>query len=315
MRAATVVNGTLTVVEHPDPEPGTGEVQVRIRAAGVNNADLMQVKGLYPAPPGSPPDIPGLEVAGEVVATGLGATRFEIGDRVMAVVGGGGQAELLAIHERLLVPVPDEIDWLQAGGIPEAFTTAHDALFSQCGLALGEAVLISGAAGGVGSAAVQLAAQAGARVTATVRNEQRRADVSGLGAVAIDPADALAHGPYDVVLELIGAPNMAMNLQALSTGGRIAVIGVGGGAKAEIDLLAIMGKRARIHGSTLRARPLEGKAAAARAMEQHVVPLFQTGRLRVPIAASFPLERVAEAYEQFAAGGKFGKIVIEIGDA
>jgi len=313
VRAATIVNGALTVGDHADPQPGAGEVLVRIQAAGLNNADLMQVKGLYPAPPGSPHDIPGLELAGEIVAAGPGATRFEIGDRVMAVVGGGAQAELLPVHERLLLPLPVEVDWLQAGGIPEAFTTAHDALFTQCGLAMGEAVLISGAAGGVGSAGVQLAVQAGARVTATVRNEQRRADVSALGAVAIDPADVHAHGPYDVVLELIGAPNMATNLQALTTGGRIAVIGVGGGARAEIDLLAIMGKRARIHGSTLRARPLEGKAAAARAMEQHVVPLFQTGRLRVPIAGSFPLEQVTDAYEQFAAGGKFGKIVLEMG--
>src|SRR5687767_14393388 len=170
MRAATVVDGTVRVAEHPDPEPGAGEVLVRVRAAGVNNADLLQAKGFYPAPPGSPPDIPGLELAGEVVAVGTDATRFAVGDRLMAVVGGGGQAELAVVHERAAMRVPDGVDWAQAGAIPEAYTTAHDALFTQCGLSMGERVCIHGAAGGVGTAAVHLAVSTGARVVATVRN-------------------------------------------------------------------------------------------------------------------------------------------------
>jgi len=208
------------------------------------------------------------------------------------------------------MPVPRKLDWAAAGALPEVFTTAHDALFSQAGLGMGERVCVHGAAGGVGCAAVQLAAATGASVVATVRNPQLRDAVAALGAEAVDPADFVEHGPYDVVLELVGAPNMAANLEALAVGGRISVIGVGAGARAEVDLRVLMGKRARIYGSTLRARPLEAKADAARRVEAQVLPLFDAGRLRVPVAATFPLEAAAEAYERFAAGAKFGKIVI-----
>ena len=310
MRAATAVDGTLVVQERPAPEPGTGEVLVRVRSAGLNNADLMQVKGFYPAPPGSPPDIVGLELAGEVASCGPNATRFSPGDRVMAVVGGGGQAELCVVHERHLLPVPDSVSVEEAGGFPEAFTTAHDALFSQCGLAMGESVLVTGAAGGVGTAGVQLAVAAGCRVVASVRNEALRAAVAALGASVVAPGDEGSAGPFDVVLELIGGPNLAGDLDALAVGGRIVIIGVGGGTKTEIDLLSLMGKRARLLGSTLRARPLEGKAAAARGVERHVVPLLADGRLRVPVAATFPLAEAPAAYERFAAGGKLGKVVL-----
>lgn len=310
MRAATIRDGEVLVEEHPDPEPGKGEVLVRVRAAGINGADLLQRKGGYPAPPGSPPDIPGLELAGEVAARGPGAERFAEGERVMAVVGGGGQAELAVVHERAASPVPAGLDWPQAGGLPEVFTTAHDALFSQAGLEAGERLLVHGGAGGVGTAAVQLGRAAGARVTATVRNEALRPDVEALGAAAVDPEGFEQHGPFDVVLELVGAPNLPGDLNALSTGGRIAVIGVGAGFKAELNLLALMGKRGRIHGSTLRARPLEEKALAARLVERHVLALFETGAVRVPVAETFPLDEVAAAYERFAAGGKLGKIVV-----
>src|SRR5437764_10634169 len=163
MRAATVRDGEIVVAEHTDPQPGAGEVLVRVRAAGLNGADMLQRKGAYPAPPGSPPDIPGLELAGEVVARGPDAARFSEGDRVMAVVGGGGQAELAVVHERAALPVPDAMDWPAAGGFPEVFTTAHDAIFTQAGLEAGERLLVHGAAGGVGSAAVQLGRAAGAR--------------------------------------------------------------------------------------------------------------------------------------------------------
>ncbi|HEV3376897.1 MAG TPA: NAD(P)H-quinone oxidoreductase [Thermoleophilaceae bacterium] len=311
MRAVTVQDGRLVVEERPDPEPGRGEVLVRVRAAGLNGADMLQRRGAYPAPPGSPPDIPGLELAGEVVGRGRDAARFEDGDRVMAVVGGGGQAELAAVHERAAMPVPDPIDWPQAGGLPEVFTTAHDAIFTQAGLRPGEHLLVHGAAGGVGTAAVQLGRNAGARVTATVRREERRPAVEALGAQAIDPDGFEQHGPYDVVLELVGAANLAGNLKSLATGGRIAVIGVGGtGPTAEINLLQVMQKRARIHGSTLRARPLEQKAAAARLVEKEVLPAFEDGRLTVPVAETFPLDQAEEAYDRFQAGGKLGKIVL-----
>ena len=310
MRAATIRDGSVVVEEHPDPEPGSGEVLVRVRAAGLNGADMLQRKGVYPAPPGSPQDIPGMELAGEVVGLGPGVTRFSEGARVMAIVGGGAQAELMTVHERVAMPVPDALDWPAAGGFPEVFTTAHDAVFTQAGLGPGERLLVHGGAGGVGTAAVQLGRAAGARVTATVRNEALRPDVERLGARAIDPEGFEQQGPFDVVLELVGAPNMPGNLQALETGGRIAVIGVGAGPKAELNLLALMGKRARIHGSTLRSRPLEQKADAARRVERHVLPLVESGAVVVPVAETFPLDRVEDAYDRFAAGGKFGKVVL-----
>jgi NADPH:quinone reductase len=283
---------------------------VRVRSAGINGADILQRKGAYPAPPGVPADIPGLELAGEVAATGPDADRFSEGDRVMAVVAGGGQAELAVVHERAAMLVPDALDWPQAGGFPEVFTTAHDALFSQAGLQAGEHLLVHGGAGGVGTAAIQLARAAGARVTATVRDESKRAGVEELGAAAIAPDAFEDAGPFDVILELVGAPNMPGNLNALAMQGRVAVIGVGAGPKADLNLLALMGKRARIHGSTLRARPLEQKADAARRVERHVLPLVEAGAVTVPVSETFPLDRVEEAYERFASGGKLGKIVV-----
>ena len=261
---------------------------MRVRAAGLNGADMMQRRGLYPAPPGAPQDIPGLELAGEVAALGPGATRFAEGDRVMAIVAGGGQAELAVVHERVLMPVPDGVDWPAAGGLPEVFTTAHDALFTQARLGPGERLLVHGAAGGVGTAAVQLGRAAGAEVIATVRNEELRPGVEELGARAIAPEGFEEHGPFDVVLELVGAPNLAANVGALATGGRIVVIGVGGGAKAELNLLALMSARGRIMASTLRARPLEEKADTARRVEKHVLPLIESGAVQGPRGRDVP---------------------------
>jgi NADPH:quinone reductase len=310
VHAVTIVDQRLEWHEKPDPEPGTGEVLVRVRAAGLNGADRMQVAGLYPPPPGWPPDIPGMELAGEVALVGPGATRVAVGDRVMAVVGGGGQAELAVVHERHLLPVPDRVSWPEAGGFPEVFTTAHDALFTQCGLAMGERVCVHGAAGGVGVAGVQLAVAAGCQVVATVRNEGLRDAVAGFGATVVAPEEFGDHGPFDVVLELVGAPNLGDDVRSLAVGGRIAVIGVGGGAVAELNLLDLMGKRARIHGSTLRTRSLEDKGAAARAVERHVLPLLADGRVRVPVEETFPMAEAAAAYERFAAGAKLGKVVL-----
>jgi NADPH2:quinone reductase len=310
MRAVTLKDGDVTIDEHPDPTPGAGEVLVRVRAAGLNGADMMQRRGLYPAPPGAPQDIPGMELAGEVAALGPGATRFAEGDRVMAIVAGGGQAELAVVHERVLMLVPDAVGWPEAGGIPEVFTTAHDALFTQAGLQPGERLLVHGAAGGVGTAAVQLGRAAGADVVATVRNESLRPGVEDLGARAVDPEGFEEHGPFDVVLELVGAPNLAQNVAALATRGRIVVIGVGGGAKAELNLLALMGNRGRIMASMLRARPLEEKADTARRVEKHVLPLIESGSVKVPVADTFALDDAEAAYERFAKGGKLGKIVL-----
>lgn len=310
MRAATIRDQEIVIEEHPDPVPGDGEVLVRVRAAGLNGADMMQRRGLYPAPPGSPQDIPGMELAGEVAARGPGAERFAIGERVMAIVGGGAQAELAIVHERQLMGVPDGLDWAAAGGLPEVFTTAHDALFTQAALRPGERLLVHGGAGGVGTAAIQLARATGAQATATVRREELREQVAALGATAIAPEGFAERGPFDVILELVGAPNMPENLQVLAAEGRIIVIGVSAGVKTELNLLALMGKRARIHGSTLRSRPLEEKALTARLLEREVLPLFAAGVLRVPVAETFPLEQAAAAYERFAEGGKLGKIVL-----
>lgn len=314
MWAVTIEGSELSWAQRPDPSPGRGQLLVAVHAAGVNNADLMQLAGHYPAPAGSPADIPGLEMAGAVVGLGPAAARFALGDRVMAVVGGGGQAELIVLDERLAMRVPDAVGWDAAGGFPEAFTTAHDALFSQCGLAMGERLLVNGAAGGVGTAAVQLGVACGATVTATIRSASQRDAVAALGAsVQVSGPDGAPSGPFDVILELIGAPNMASNLASLASRGRIAVVGTGAGSKAEVDFGRLMSKRGRIHGSTLRARTLEDKAAAARAVEAHVLPLLADNRVRVLLAARWPMSEAPAAYEQFAAGGKVGKIVLLAG--
>ncbi len=231
----------------------------------------------------------------------------------MGIVGGGGQAELAVVHERQLMAAPAHVAWPEAGGLPEVFTTAHDALFTQGRLAAGERLLIHGGAGGVGTAAIQLAAAAGARVTATVRNEARRAEVAALGAEVIDPEGFAEHGPFDVILELVGAPNLGENVKSLATEGRICVIGIGAGAKAELNLRTLMAKRGQIYASTLRARPLEEKAVTARRVERHVLPLVESGAVRVLVAETLPLAQVADAYERFAGGGKLGKIVLMIG--
>lgn len=313
MRAAIIVDGRIEVADRPDPEPQDGQLLVRVRAAGLNGADILQVAGHYPPPPGIPVDIPGLELAGEVVECGRRVGRFEPGDRVMALVAGAGHAEYAVVHERTAMPVPDELDWTAAGGVPEVFTTAHDALFTQAGLTVGERLLVHGAAGGVGMAAVQLGVMAGARVTATVRDEHARHQVAALGTVnAIAPEDFVEAGEYDVILELVGAPNLSGDLDALATLGRICVIGVGAGAKTDIDLRKLMAKRGRIHGSTLRNRPIEEKAIAARLVEKMVLPGFASGDLIVPVTASFGLEDAPAAYERFGAGKKLGKIVLNM---
>jgi len=313
MRAVTIRDTQLSVQDHADPAPGAGEVLVRVKAAGLNGADMMQRRGFYPAPPGAPQEIPGLELAGEVVERGAGANRFGDGDRVMGIVAGGGQAELAVVHERILMPVPDNLDWVQAGAVPETFTTAHDGVFTQAGLQPGERLLVHGGAGGVGTAAIQLAHASGARVTATVRNPDHRDAVAQLGADVIAPKGFEQHGPFDVILELVGGPNMPGNLEALGLWGRIMVIGIGAGAKAELNLGLAMQRRARIYNSTLRPRPLEEKAITARAMERSVLPLLASGAARVLIAETYPLERAPEAYDRFAAGGKLGNIVLTMG--
>jgi NADPH2:quinone reductase len=314
MRAVIIDGGHLRVGTRPDPEPGAGELLVRVAAAGLNGADLLQAAGRYPPPPGAPPDIPGLELAGTVQAVGPGVTRFGRGDRVMAVVAGGAQAELAVVDETTAMPVPGRLGWAEAGGFPEAFTVAHDALVTQAGLAAGERLLVHGAAGGVGTAAVQLGrALAGAEVTATVRQPELRDAVAKLGAWRVlAPDEPAGAGAFDVILELVGAPNFPVNLEVLATLGRIVVIGVGAGARVELDLRQLMARRGRLMGSTLRSRPLEDKAEAVRLVEAEVLPLLAADppQVRVQVAGVWPLELAAAAYGRFEAGGKLGKLVL-----
>jgi NADPH2:quinone reductase len=318
VRAVTFRDETVTVQEHPDPQPRAGELLVRVRAAGLNGADRWQLARRpphYPPPPTAPPDIPGLEIAGEVVACGDGTTRFRVGDRVMAIVIGGGQAELCVVHERHAMPVPSGVDWPAAGGLPEVFITAYDALFTRCAVKAGERLLVNGAAGGVGTAAVQLAAAVGAHVTATVRAAALRGAVQALGADVVSaPGEFAEHGPFDVVLELVGVATMPENLQALAIDGRIALVGaqVGDDTTVALDALSMMRTRATVTATTIRRRTLEEKAMMARALERHVLPLFERGRLRVPIAESFPLADASRAYDRFARGAKLGKVILEL---
>jgi len=295
MKAAVIRNGRLEIEERPDPVAGDGELLIRVRAAGINRADLLQAAGGYPPPAGIVADIPGLECAGEVVATG---------ERVMALLGGGGQAELVVVPARHTLPVPERVEWPAAGGFMEAFATAHDALFTQAGLGSGERLLVNGAAGGVGLAAVQLGVASGAEVTGTARANADR--VAALG------ADVEVDGEYDVILELVGGDNLTADVQRLARGGRMIVIGTGAGSKAEIDFGRLMQRRARIQSSTLRSRTTEEKAQVVDGLRRDVLPLLASERIAVPVHETFPLADAQKAYEAFAAGGKFGKLVLII---
>ena len=313
MRVAEIKDKAVGLGSREDPVPGLGQALIRIRAAGVNGADPVQVAGFYPPPPeaGVPADIPGMELAGEVVESRAPVPRFEPGARVMAIVAGAAQAELMAVDERQLMPIPDFLGWSEAGGFPEVFATAYDALVGQAKLRSGQRLLVNGAGGGVGTAAVQLGRALGAEVTASVRNEKNRAAVEELGATrALPPEEAFGHGPFDVILELVGGPNLAENVKSLATWGTIVVIGVSAGPEGTLDLRRLMAKRGTVRASTLRYRTPEEKALLARDLEASVLPLVADGRLRVPIEAEFPLADVTAAYERFTAGGHLGKIVL-----
>ena len=302
VRAAIISGGRLGIEERPDPVPGDGELLVRVRAAGINGADLAQRAGRYPAPPGAPPDIPGLECAGEVVALGRGVRDFVEGDRVVALLGGGGHAELVTVHERHALRAPARLSDAEAGGFMEVFATAHDALFTQAGLTVGERLLVTGAAGGVGIAGVQLGLAAGASVTALARHNTDRLEALG--------ADTNVAGEYDVILELVGGDFVADDLGRLAVGGRIVVIGMGAGSRVTLELGLLMRTRGRISSSSLRARRLEEKALVVQRVGRHVVPLVERGSITVPVERTFPLAEAQEAYDAFAAGGKFGKLVL-----
>jgi len=314
---AIVYTGTggrevMRLEERPDPVPGSEEVLVAARFAGINTADLAQRAGAYPAPPGAPQDVPGLEVAGTVVAKGAAVRDFAEGDRVFGLVGGGGLADRVLVHERHATRVPERLSDEEAAGVPEAFITSHDAIVTRGALGLGDVLLVNGANGGVGSAGVQIGVVAGARVFASARSAHGQ--LAELGAEAVLPDDAVAAvqaaGGADVVLELVGAPNVDRNLDALATKGRIVVVGTGAGTDADLSLRKLMHKRATIHGTVLRARPLEEKAAAVQAFAHEVVPHLASGRMRAIVDRVFPVEEAADAFDHMAGSGKFGKVLL-----
>ncbi|KUL46065.1 zinc-binding alcohol dehydrogenase [Streptomyces sp. NRRL F-4489] len=316
MRAVVIDGrGGFHLARRADPVAGPGQVAVRVHAAGLNAADLQQARGDYPAPPGWPADIPGLEIAGEVEQVGAGVTGVRAGDRVMALVGGGGHAERIAVPADLLLPVPAGLSWRAAAGFPEAFSTAWDALVVQAGVRAGDRVLVTGAAGGVGTAMVQVAALSGARVVASVRRAELHARVRELapaGSVVevVAPGQEGGQAPYDIVVELVGGEECLRRVELLRTGGKILVVGVQGGAVAPLRMFDLMLARAQLIGTTIRGRSPAEKAVLAATVRAGVVPLLAQGRLRVPVDAAFPLDRYSGAYARLAGPGKFGKVVM-----
>jgi NADPH2:quinone reductase len=302
------------------PVPGSGEILVGVRAAGLNRADVLQRKGHYPAPPGSPADIPGLEYAGEVAALGPGASRWRVGDRVMGLVGGGACAERLVTPQDTAIAVPDGWPFPDAAAVPEVFLTAYDALVLQLGMHAGETVLIHAVSSGVGTAAVQLAHAWGARTIGTSRSAAKLERARPLGLdFAVDTSredfveavrGATGGRGADVVLDLVGGPVFEGNLQALAPRGRMIVVGLTGGRSAPLDLGLVLNKRLTIIGTAMRSRTLEEKVAVARAFEREVMPLFAAGRLRPVLDRVFPMAQVAEAHRVMEANAHFGKLVL-----
>ncbi len=308
-------NEVVRLEERPDPVPGAHEVLVAARFAGINWADVSQRQGNYPPPPGAPADIPGLEVAGEVAATGPGVLGWQVGDRVFGLVGGGGLADRVLVHGRHLAAVPERLKDDVAAAVPEAYITAHDAVFTRGGLALGEVLLVNGANGAVGSAGVQLGLAAGARVVANVRSPDTARALAEAGAIVVTPQTAAERltdlGGAGVVLELVGAPNLDLDFGVLAPRGRIVIVGSDAGADATISLRRLMGLRASLHGTVLRARPMDEKAAAVQLFARSVVPLLAAGRVTMAIDRVFPAAEAAAAFDYLAQPGKFGKILLE----
>jgi putative PIG3 family NAD(P)H quinone oxidoreductase len=315
----------LRVRDLPDPEPAPEEVLVRVRATALNRADLLQRRGLYPAPAGVPADIPGLEFAGEVARCGDRVRTLGPGARVMGILGGGGYAERVCVHEQLCLPVPDGLGWVEAAAVPEAFLTAYDALFRQAHLRAGEAVLLHAAASGVGTAAAQLALAGGSTVVALSRTaaKRRRLADMGLGEV-LDPAgDGLAEAireaaggdGVDVVLDLVGAPAWPLNLEVLKPRGRIVVVGLLGGARIALDLGTLLFKRLTIVGTALRSRSLDEKIELTTEFADRMSGLLADGRLRAVVDRTLPLEQAAEAHATMERNANFGKLVLTVGEA
>ncbi len=312
----------VAVREIPDPSPGRGEVLVRVRAAALNRADLLQRRGLYPPPPGYREDVPGLELAGEVARVGEGVTAWKPGDRVMAIASGEAQAELALAHERMLMRVPEGLALEAAGALPEAGVTSHDALFTLGGLRPGWPVLVHAVGSGVSTVALQIAKAAGATVIGTSRTPDKleRARALGLDHGILVSKDeprfaeevrrVAGKRGVPLVLDFVGGPYLAENLAALATGGRLVVIGTMGGPKATADLGVLMRSRASMVGTVLRPRPLDEKIAATQAFARDVLPLVAAGRVKPVVDAALPAERAREAHERMERNESFGKLVL-----
>ncbi len=316
----------LTIVERPDPRPGANEVLVRVRFAGVNRADLLQRAGHYPAPPGVPADVPGLEYAGEVEAVGDAVTSLRVGERVVGLVGGGAYAERVVVHEREVARAPEGLDLERLGALPEAFVTAYDALVHRARVQASDWVLVHAAGSGVGTAAVQLAKALGARVVGTSRTPHKLELAKALGLDAgVVPlleegkprfADAVREATRgrgaDVVIDLVGGAYLPESVAAAAPRARVVLVGLTAGGRAELDLRALLQKRLVLEGTVLRSRPLEEKIAVAHDLEQRILPLVESGALRPVLDRTYPLAEAAAAHERVAHGEPFGKVLLAV---
>jgi len=310
----------LKLEERPKPEPGIGQIRVRVRASALNRADIMQREGNYPVPAGSPADISGMEYAGEVDALGPSSTLWKVGDRVMGIVGGGGHAEYLCVHEREAMPAPSRLSWEEVAAIPEAFLTAYDALFRRIGLRTGETVLIHAVASGVGTAALQLALVSGANPVGTSRSAAKLERAKQLGLeMGIDASredwvsqieKSIGVDRIHAILDLVGAPYLDANLRLLGLRGRMVVVGLTAGAQGQLNMGVLLRKRLTMVGTVLRARPIEEKIALAREFSERIIPFFESGRLRPVIDRAFSFADIRAAHELMESNQTFGKIVL-----
>lgn len=310
----------MEIQEVERPEPVGEQVRVKVKASGLNRAELLQRAGFYPAPPGAPDNIPGVEFAGEVDAVGSLVRAWKPGQRVMGLVGGGAQAEYVLTHEGLLIEIPDNLDYVQAAGVPEAFMTAHDALFTQAGLRMGERVLIHAAGSGVSTAAIQLVKAAGASVYGTARTQAKLEQARALGLDAgflpqnfAAEVQALTGGQgVHVVIDFVGAAYLEQNLQALGNWGRLIFLATLGGIQGNLNIGLVMGKRILLKGVTLRTRTLEEKMAVTRAFAASVLPLLASGKVRPIIERVYPLAEISAAHIAMGENQNFGKLILTI---
>ncbi|PWT87264.1 MAG: NAD(P)H-quinone oxidoreductase [Blastocatellia bacterium] len=304
------------------PDPVANRVRVRVRASALNRADILQRMGRYPAPPGAPKDIPGLEFAGEVDQVGPEVRTWKPGQRVFGITGSGAHAEYVIVPGDHLVEIPENLSWENAAAVPEVFITAHDALFTQARLTIGETLLVHAAGSGVGTAASQLAKAAGARVIGTSRTPDKLEQARGFGfdetiAVGNDPLTIVnaireltgGHG-VDVVLDLVGGAYLEANIRSLANKGRLFFVGTTSGAQGNLDIGTVMGKRLKLRGTVLRARSEEEKATATRLFARHVGPLLANGTVRPVVDKVYKLEDVARAHERIESNQNFGKVVL-----